>query len=48
MKRRKIIRITKNRAEIEVPSLKEMFRIPIEIFNKFAGKKVRIRIKVVK
>lgn len=44
--KRKIINVSKNKAEIEIPSLNEMFRIPIEIFNNFAKKKVKIKIEL--
>jgi hypothetical protein len=45
-KARKIINLTENKAEIEIPSFKEVFRVPIDIFNKFSNKKVKITIEV--
>jgi len=46
--KRQILTISKDKAEIEMPSLSRMFRIPIEIFNKFAKKKVKITIELMK
>jgi len=45
--KRKILSVTKNGAEIEIPCLSEMLRIPTEIFNKFAKKKVKIKIELI-
>lgn len=45
-KRNKIVKITEKKAEIEIPALREMLRIPIDILSKFAKKRVKITIEV--
>jgi len=42
----KILRIDDKKAEIEIPSLRQIFRIPLDIFDKFSKKRVKITIEV--
>jgi len=44
----KLLKLTSQKAVIEVSSLKDFLRIPRDIFNKFAKKKVKITIEVKK
>ncbi len=44
--KRKILRVKRSEAVIELPSLSQVIRIPSEIFRRMARKGVRIIIKV--
>ncbi|MHA1470392.1 MAG: hypothetical protein ACTSSP_07505 [Candidatus Asgardarchaeia archaeon] len=45
-KKYKLISMTENKAVIIIPSLKRVFKIPLDAFEKFAKKEVKITIEV--
>jgi len=45
-KKYRLLKLTGKKAEIELPSLNEIFRVPLDILRKFSNKKVKITIEM--